>query len=231
MADIAVILAFHNEERYLPEALALLEQQEDADWHLYLIDDGSTDDSPKIAEEWADRNEHRCTHVRRVRNAGKAACVAMAEPMLRERYITFLDADDRLEGHALALCKAALDSEPGANVVVSGSRLIDEDGKFIRDWRWNADSYSRRSLRAGRVSPGLMMLRAEAYKAAGGIDIAFTRGHMYELRLRMAKRGPFLLIPDVLYSYRVHGGQVSVRKREEQAEYIVKARQKHKDVK
>jgi glycosyltransferase involved in cell wall biosynthesis len=56
MATIDILLATYNGARYLPEQLRSLEQQTFTDWRLIVRDDGSTDGSLAIVEEWAARS-------------------------------------------------------------------------------------------------------------------------------------------------------------------------------
>lgn len=55
MATIDILLATYNGARYLPELLESLERQTYKDWRLIVRDDGSTDASLSIIDEWAQR--------------------------------------------------------------------------------------------------------------------------------------------------------------------------------
>lgn len=91
---ITVIVPVHNGERYLGEALQSLSSQTFEDIEVIVVDDGSSDQSPTIAAQFAERD--RRFHLialptpsgrpARPRNTGIAAA--------KGTYIAFLDADD-----------------------------------------------------------------------------------------------------------------------------------------
>lgn len=59
---IAILLATYNGARFLPEQLASFEHQTEADWHLFWRDDGSTDNTVAIMEEFSARTRN-CTRI------------------------------------------------------------------------------------------------------------------------------------------------------------------------
>ena len=52
MAAVDILLATYNGARYLPELLASLEAQTFRDWRLIVRDDGSSDGSLTLVEDW-----------------------------------------------------------------------------------------------------------------------------------------------------------------------------------
>ena len=61
---ISVIVPIYNVERYLPRALDSILSQTHKDWEAILVDDGSTDGSGNIAEQYA-RQDQRFRHGQR----------------------------------------------------------------------------------------------------------------------------------------------------------------------
>ena len=92
--QVSVIIPCHNAAETLDTPLESLVSQTCPDWEAVLVDDGSTDDTLKVAEKWVARDS-RIRVIRQAqggvstaRNAGIAAA--------RHDWISFLDADDRL---------------------------------------------------------------------------------------------------------------------------------------
>lgn len=93
---VSVIIAFLNEERFLPEAIESVMQQKYANWELILVDDGSTDKSSNMALTYArhypgkiiycEHEGHSNKGLSASRNAGIAAS--------KGELVAFLDADD-----------------------------------------------------------------------------------------------------------------------------------------
>lgn len=105
----SIIITVYNAERYLREALDSIAGQTCRDWECICIDDGSTDGSPRILDELAERDPRfRIVHqanggVGRARNVGL--------DLVRGTWITWADADDVLAPSRLAAAKRILDQE------------------------------------------------------------------------------------------------------------------------
>ena len=96
---ISVIIPVYNVEEYLPACLDSVLGQTYTDLEVVLVNDGSTDSSPAICEEYAARDSRiKVVHQENqgmsgARNAGLAAATG--------EYINFLDSDDLLEPDAI----------------------------------------------------------------------------------------------------------------------------------
>jgi glycosyltransferase involved in cell wall biosynthesis len=117
----SVIIPSYNYARYLRQAIESVLTQTDPDLELLIVDDGSSDGSPAIAESYADprlrviRREHRGLGA--TRNAGLEAA--------RGRYVAFLDADDVWIGEKLSVQASILDRDAGTGFVYSRFGVID----------------------------------------------------------------------------------------------------------
>lgn len=90
-----IILPVYNTERYLDQCIQSIVNQEFKDWHLIIIDDGSTDTSPEICDSWANRDK-RITVVHKP-NSGQADSRNVAIDMCTAEYVGFVDSDDIIE--------------------------------------------------------------------------------------------------------------------------------------
>lgn len=93
--EIAVIVPLHNAARYLPACLAALAAQRFDDFRCVLVDDGSTDDTPRLCAEAA-RADSRFTVVTQPQSgvsAARSAGVRRARA-LGAIWLAFCDADD-----------------------------------------------------------------------------------------------------------------------------------------
>lgn len=90
--QVTVLMPIYNAERYLCDAIdSLLRQTSDA-WKLICIDDGSTDGSAKMVEEYCQKDE-RITLIKQP-NAGPAVARAKAIQLADTEYVSILDSDD-----------------------------------------------------------------------------------------------------------------------------------------
>lgn len=93
---VTAIIIFLNEERFISEAIESVLAQSYPHWEMILIDDGSTDESTKIAQAYARREPGRIRYFDHADHAnhGMSASRNLGLDHSRGRYIGFLDADD-----------------------------------------------------------------------------------------------------------------------------------------
>ena len=96
---ISVIVPVYNVERYLPVCLESIVQQHLSDYEVIMVDDGSTDGSRAICDEFAEHYpEFRVIHKE---NGGVAAARNRGIEEAKGEYILFLDSDDFLVPDAI----------------------------------------------------------------------------------------------------------------------------------
>ena len=89
---ISVIIPVFNVENYIRESLDSLLNQTYSNWEAIVVDDGSTDSSPKILSEYA--NQDQRIVVIRQENSGVSSARNTALRKLTGDYVLFLDPDD-----------------------------------------------------------------------------------------------------------------------------------------
>ncbi len=92
---ISIIVPVYNAEKFLKETMDCVRRQTYSDWELLLVDDGSSDGSERLIENYiGTTKENRIFFIRQPRNMGAAMARNRGVSEARGRYITFLDADD-----------------------------------------------------------------------------------------------------------------------------------------
>lgn len=93
---VSVVVIFHDDERFLPEAVESVIAQTYKDWELVLADDGSTDGSSDIARDYVAANPDRVSYVHHDghANRGISATRNLGVRYTRGIYVAFLDSDD-----------------------------------------------------------------------------------------------------------------------------------------
>lgn len=102
---ISVIVPIYNVEKYLRRALNSLITQTHKDWEAILVDDGSTDNSGKIAEEYA-QEDSRFKVIHKA-NGGLSDARNAGMTHVSGEYTLFLDSDDFLHPQLMELCLQA----------------------------------------------------------------------------------------------------------------------------
>lgn len=92
---VSVIVPIYNSEKYLYQALETIVGQTLQDIEIILIDDGSTDNSCQICQEFADRDNR--IRLYRQENKGAGATRNRGIELAKGEYLSFLDADDFFE--------------------------------------------------------------------------------------------------------------------------------------
>ena len=114
---ISIIVPVYNVEHYLPKCIESILNQSFADFEVWLIDDGSSDNSGKICDEYACKDARiRVVHKQ---NGGVNTARKMGCKLAQGEYIALVDSDDSLPPLALS---ALYDKAKSLNLdVVLGS--------------------------------------------------------------------------------------------------------------
>ncbi|MEM8550415.1 MAG: glycosyltransferase family 2 protein, partial [Verrucomicrobiota bacterium] len=214
MPRISVLIPVYNGERYLTEALQSVLADHDSDLEVITVDDGSTDQTPKILKDLA-AGDNRLKVITRPNtgvvgalNDGLAACTG--------EYIARMDADDVVYLGRFQAQQAYLDNHPECVGLGSWVQYLDPDGEPIWTWKMTADAktiedHLLNGTIGGLVHPA-MMLRREAVMAAGAYRQECQYVEDYDLFLRLLEHGSFSVIEKCLLGYRQHLGSINATK-------------------
>lgn len=109
MPRVSVVMPVYNAAGFLAASVGSVIEQTMADWELILVDDGSTDNSLQVCQEYALDNPR----IRVVAQANRGPSAARNTGVIASKgeFIFFLDADDRLPSDALELLLSAVETE------------------------------------------------------------------------------------------------------------------------
>jgi len=91
-SSVDVILPNYNKGKFLEESIKSVIDQTYKNWHLYIIDDCSTDNSKEIIDNFS--NLKNVTVIKLYKNKGPAFCRNYAMRISKSKYICFIDSDD-----------------------------------------------------------------------------------------------------------------------------------------
>ena len=204
---VSIIIPAKNAAAYIREAIdSALAQGADVG-EVVVIDDGSRDDTVAIVRSIRDGRVHLMANEK----AGVSAARNLGARTACGDWLLFLDADDRLRSGAVAMLVAAARAAPAAVLVYGDYDLIDSHGRPI----------GRRGLLQGRKKPsgdvlarlargnfivngGIMLVRADAFRTAGGFDERLSLCEDWHCWCRLAAIGKFQFVPALLLDYRLH---------------------------
>lgn len=122
MLKISVIIPVYNVAKYLPECLDSVLEQTFNEIEVIAVDDGSTDDSGKILEEYAAKdNRLKVIHQK---NAGVSAARNAGLDIATGDYICFVDGDDYLDRNAFTELSAEIAHTPETDIFVFGFKNV-----------------------------------------------------------------------------------------------------------
>jgi Glycosyltransferases involved in cell wall biogenesis len=139
---ISVIIPVYNVEKWLRRCVDSLLAQTYADFEFLLIDDGSTDHSGAICNEYAEKDSR--VRVLHKQNGGVSSARNLGLENVRGEWIAFCDADDFVTPYYLEnLCKAADTDDVD---LVFNYAIVDCNGKAKKE------SYPEKDVRVNEIS-------------------------------------------------------------------------------
>lgn len=141
MAEISIIVPVYQVEKYIRQCIDSILAQTFTDFELILIDDGSKDNSGKICDEYAVKdNRIRVIHQK---NCGVAAARNNGIANAKGEYICFVDADDWIDNTMLGHCLSCI-KENDADVLRHGHITeLFKNGKCVSKEIVNAPDFAK----------------------------------------------------------------------------------------
>ncbi|MDD3184946.1 MAG: glycosyltransferase family 2 protein [Anaerostipes sp.] len=99
MDRVSIIVPVYNVEKYLKKCISSIINQTYINWELLLIDDGSTDNSGLICDEFVERDQR--IQVYHMKNHGVAAARNKGLEIAKGKYVFFIDSDDYIDSKYL----------------------------------------------------------------------------------------------------------------------------------
>ena len=216
---ISVIVPVYNTEKYLVECVESLRKQTYSNIEIILVDDGSTDASIEICDEFAEKDSR--VKVFHKKNEGVAVARNFGIQQSNGQYVVIVDSDDVAVDRMIEVLYTQI-KENDADIAVGNYYIYDEtDGNFyyyIIDDDYCVEVLSSQELidrQAGAWqwnSSAFIVTVAKLYKRDLFEDVSFTHGRRFDdeasthrLFLRSKKT---VFINDNLYLYRRRSGSI-----------------------
>ena len=204
---VSCIVTAWNCGPFLAAALeSALAQDVPGGLEIVVVDDGSTDDTPRVLAAFADR-----VRVVRQPNAGVCGATNRGVEEARGAYLTFLDGDDVLLPGKIQAQVDVLESRPEVGLVYCDLEIVDADERPLAPSFLAAHGLTPRSgqvmgaLLYNNVVPTCLMVRASLRDAWHPIDVDALAQDWW-IAAGVAGVAELHYQPEPRYRYRTHGG-------------------------
>jgi glycosyltransferase involved in cell wall biosynthesis len=207
MAPLAsVVVTVFNRHAFLTDALQSVLDSTFEDFELIVVDDASSDGSFDLARDIT-AHDRRVQVYRNEKNLGDYPNRMRAASFARGRYIKYVDSDDIIYPHSLAVMVDGMERYPDAALGLVHSNPEDES-----PYPWclsPEEAYRKHFLARGCLScgPSGAIIRREAFEAIGGFEPKWGVLSDSDLWYRLAAGWPTVLLPPGLVWWRRHEQQ------------------------
>jgi glycosyltransferase involved in cell wall biosynthesis len=209
--QVSVIIPFFNGEMFIEPLIHSLLIQTFQDFEIIVVNDHSTSLSYLELRDKIDFDKR----IRVVQNLKKGVSSARnyGAQISKGKFLRFIDADDIIDLNNLEKLQDYLYHSPYCDLVYTGYREINSDGKFIGSHsalckidvyndlvRWNGNSIT---------CPSGWLVKKNKFLEIGGFDERLSNNADFEFLFRFSTNNKIGIIPDVLWSYRKHSANMS----------------------
>lgn len=199
---VSIILPTYNRAGFLPAALDSVLAQTWRHWELVVIDDGSTDETGTVLDQYDDPRLVRL----RQENRGVSAARNMGIRASSGSLIALLDSDDqwlpdKLEKQLAYMRRHSYDICQTDEIWIRNGRRVNQKHKYAKPEGW----FFEESLKMCLISPSCTMFTRRAWADIGPFDEAMPSCEDYDMWLRACLRYPVGLVAEPLTVK--HGGR------------------------
>jgi glycosyltransferase involved in cell wall biosynthesis len=204
-AKVTVYITNYNYGLYIRKAIDSVLSQTLTDWELIIIDDGSSDNSREIIEEYVDAPNIQIVYQQ---NKGLNITNNVALRLSSGKYIMRLDADDYIHPEALETLSSRLEKDNDLGLVFPDYYLVDKDGNVLsEERRHNFDNEVRLFDQAAHGA--CTMIRTDFLREVGGYNESYNCQDGYELWVKFTQKYKVSNVNQPLFYYRQHGSNLT----------------------
>ena len=202
---ISVYLPSHNYGRFLGEAIESVLRQSIDDWELIVIDDGSTDETPRVMDLY---RGHPRISLHRKQGIGLTAVCNFALNQARGKYVIRLDGDDVFDENILLVLGNLLDRDPALALVFPDYYLVDQFGDVFGQER-RKRQYSQSHTIDMPPNGACTLVRAQVLDDIGGYREDLGAQDGFDLWTKVVTRYKCATVNLPLFYYRRHGDNLT----------------------
>lgn len=205
---VTIYIPCHNYGHYLEKAVNSVYEQSYKNWELFIIDEGSSDDTIEIANRLQNEHPDKVNVVINEKAIGLQRSANNILKACKGKYILRLDADDWLDESALLIMVTKIEEDSQVGLVYGSYYYVDSDENVIgieKQYKlWDED-------KSGLNPPhgACTLVRTRSLKAAGGYSEDVNAQDGWELWFKLINRTKSASIDTPLFYYRQHNSSLS----------------------
>ena len=208
---VSVIIPCFNAEKYLVKTVESVIAQTYTRWELIIVDDFSTDDTFKLAQELSQREDRiKCF---RIEHSGLPSVVRnFGSTKAEGEYLAFLDSDDLWVRNKLEEQIKYLNQNKTCSMIYSMSLSFGDVNFFSPRFELlpllhkACRSYDDLIEKGNSITCSSVIVKKDLFNAANGFDENpdLKAVEDYELWIRLSRQTQIGFIPKILVRYRIH---------------------------
>lgn len=209
---VSIVLPVYNGEQFLRKSIDSVIAQTFQNWELLILDDCSTDATPDIAKEYAQKDS-RILYHRNEKNLRLPGNLNKGFSLAKGEYLTWTSDDNMYRPTAIEKLVRALQENPDAHLAFASCRIIDENDNPVEFIMVNELS-KKRIVGVDSVGACFLYTR-KAYETVGDYDTAYILVEDFDYWQRIFHHFDTVTIEEILYDYRYHSGALTSTMKQE----------------
>ncbi|MBI1918589.1 MAG: glycosyltransferase family 2 protein [Planctomycetes bacterium] len=200
---VSVIIPTYNRRPLLERALRSLARQTFLDFETIVCDDGSSDDTSRLIEQWTRQAPFSLRYAYQARG-GPARARNRGIALAFGEFVALLDSDDTYHPDKLSLQVEMMRQSPHLVFCYTDYRLMPYN-RVVRPGEFDRARY----LAGNYLCCASVIMRRTVIAQIGGYDESLPVAEDWDLLLRLSCLGAVRGINEALYDYYSHDGQIS----------------------
>ena len=210
---VSIVIPVYNSEQFLAESIESVLNQTYKNIEIIAVNDGSTDNSLKILEQYSDK-----ITILSQENQGLASALNLGIAKMSGKWFKWFSPDDILKTHAIEILVNQAKTLPENTIVYSNWEIIDENGKKLRSFSesnfndLNTFDFNIRLLDNQQINVNTSLIPFSLIKRGctiRNLDDPVVIDYDFFLHAGFLHKSNFYLIEKCLLQYRIHPKQLS----------------------
>lgn len=208
VARVSVVIPTYNQEEFVCEAVESALAQTFADVEVIVVDDGSTDGTPRRLQPYGNRIRYL-----RKENGGPSSALNVGIRAATGEFFAWLSSDDVFYPQKIERQVACLESDPAVGLVYTDFEVVQADGSRL--YQFESPLHASRQAAAEAllshcfINGSTVMMRMACFDRIGLFDERYRQGQDYDMWLRVLSQYDFGHVPEILLRYRWHWKNLS----------------------